>query len=977
MTVEVDTQDDFDSQNFWVATGEPVTEQEVLDYENGEWEEGREKFLKREDKKDLSQRKSVKALKEQWLGRVQAVIKDMIAQERNKKKGVTKKVFYHILSKLETHKLADIAISVMLDATHHNWSKRRTEEEMGAAIGVLLFDATMRKTSRGRRKMNRLDQKVASQRGFNTAGRRDAILQYANKYGFDGDIWRPLKDNKEARANCSLHGSALVEAVLEEDGLKHLFTEKKEKRGKDSNLTWYVNLKEEVGQEISEVRTMLSQYNGRLGPMICPPNKWGKDDVGPYRRREINHLVPIVRNMGKEQKAAIDKGLRSGDLDDVCEALNAIQETPYRVNSYVLDAITWVKDSINPETGETEIGPRIKGFPKTKKLAYTADDKLPPAEFAALPKKVQIQKGRALANKKRYNLAARGAKDTIYRMIGEAERVLPFDRFWLPHNLDYRGRVYHVPAFGPHNVDYIRAMFMFANRTLVTEDCENFLKLQLANTGGQDKEPLDKRMQWVDANEADILAAGEDYKSTLDFWGGLDSKSFQFLAACREWYLYKQAKAAGEDFYSGLPVAMDATQSGVQHYAAAGLSEENAVKVNLMQNRRPADFYKLCLRRAIRMMKADKVRLAEEIKSKRLTEKDYDTIEKFEAEQASFSANEDFMDEAVAKEREREAKQSRNAFKRTAAYRKLQNIRDLEACQIALRLYKDTIMAKRNKQPKPLASYGRSEMKRNAMTFCYSSSEFGMSDQLFDDWMKPLAALVYEGKLDVHPFGEDEGFHASRYIARIHYAAIRGEVESAADGMDFFCDIAEILARDNHRIIDEAEGAVATHLKFVNRLNFPMIQNYRKPSKKRGKNKVLGFDTEHREWNTDKRSSFPIFTNHVDVKSTKNGIAPNVIHQQDSMHLLWTVLDFVRDEGGINFLGIHDSFATTAAEGAMLATSLRRAFIQIYLGYNLYEDFLAQAKARHSDPDNVEWPKPPEQGNLDVRCVWESDNFFS
>ena len=89
-------------------------------------------------------------------------------------------------------------------------------------------------------------------------------------------------------------------------------------------------------------------------------------------------------------------------------------------------------------------------------------------------------------------------------------------------------------------------------------------------------------MAWADDNEQAILAAGKDFKRSYDFWGAQDDDSFQFLAACRDWYCYKQAKSNGERYFSGLPISFDATQSGVQHMCAATKSKEEGKKVNLL-----------------------------------------------------------------------------------------------------------------------------------------------------------------------------------------------------------------------------------------------------------------------------------------------------------------------------------------------------------------------------------------------------------
>ena len=69
--------------------------------------------------------------------------------------------------------------------------------------------------------------------------------------------------------------------------------------------------------------------------------------------------------------------------------------------------------------------------------------------------------------------------------------------------------------------------------------------------------------------------------------------------------------------------------------------------------------------------------------------------------------------------------------------------------------------------------YDRSFIKRNAMTFSYSSRSYGFAEQLRTDIMKPLSRNVRLGELDEHPFGKDRGYFASVVLARVHEQAIR------------------------------------------------------------------------------------------------------------------------------------------------------------------------------------------------------------
>ena len=93
------------------------------------------------------------------------------------------------------------------------------------------------------------------------------------------------------------------------------------------------------------------------------------------------------------------------------------------------------------------------------------------------------------------------------------------------------------------------------------------------------------------------------------------------------------------------------------------------------------------------------------------------------------------------------------------------------------------------------------------MTWAYSSEEYGFAEQLRKEIMEPLQKRVRDplDELTEHPFGKDKGFRASWYMAVVNHEAIRAEVKSAADGMDFFqaivrlCNDADITSNTPRR----------------------------------------------------------------------------------------------------------------------------------------------------------------------------------
>jgi DNA-directed RNA polymerase len=92
----------------------------------------------------------------------------------------------------------------------------------------------------------------------------------------------------------------------------------------------------------------------------------------------------------------------------------------------------------------------------------------------------------------------------------------------------------------------------------------------------------------VEENEDAILAAGtEPYGEAFSFWSGAD-KPWQFLAFCREW---AQFQAHGWGFVSSLPVSLDGSCNGLQHYSAALRDPVGGAAVNLLPSDTPEDIY--------------------------------------------------------------------------------------------------------------------------------------------------------------------------------------------------------------------------------------------------------------------------------------------------------------------------------------------------------------------------------------------------
>jgi len=161
---------------------------------------------------------------------------------------------------------------------------------------------------------------------------------------------------------------------------------------------------------------------------------------------------------------------------------------------------------------------------------------------------------------------------------------------YFPHTLDFRGRVYAVPQhLNPQASDAAKALLTFAHgRPIADRTAVDWLAVHGANCyGGPVKRgSFEQRSKWVQENENRILAAARDPGGS-EWWKQAGNK-WQFLAFCFEW---EEFRAEGLGYVSCLPVVLDGTCNGLQHYSAMVRDFEGGKAVNLVPSALPRDIY--------------------------------------------------------------------------------------------------------------------------------------------------------------------------------------------------------------------------------------------------------------------------------------------------------------------------------------------------------------------------------------------------
>ena len=272
---------------------------------------------------------------------------------------------------------------------------------------------------------------------------------------------------------------------------------------------------------------------------------------------------------------------------EVLSAINTVQRTAWRVNTFILDVMQEAFAS-----GET-IGdmPAADDIPLPPKVPTKQWEEMPKEEKGAYKLKLsQIHSKNAKLVSKR---------DTLLRKIAVAHSMREEERIYFPHNLDFRGRMYPLPQdLNPQGDDLAKSLLMFAEGKPVDGRGLWWLAIAVANAFGHDKLPLDNRYRWTCENTVN-LADSVEYP--------LDGKRF-WTTADDPW----MALALAKDFIGALdgglnyvPVSLDGSCNGLQHLAAWGLDPVGARATNLAANGERQDLYALVAQKVNAMVQRD------------------------------------------------------------------------------------------------------------------------------------------------------------------------------------------------------------------------------------------------------------------------------------------------------------------------------------------------------------------------------------
>lgn len=541
----------------------------------------------------------------------------------------------------------------------------------------------------------------------------------------------------------------------------------------------------------------------RFSFMVIPPMPWQQDgDVpGGY----IRNRTPLVAFPSRKHKQII----ADADMTVVYDHLQRLQEHGWEIN----------KKTLRVAEQLWRDGDVVEGVPNPN------DTDLPGrAPDGATDAEIRDAK-RARANVYTENVALRSARTAFITMLEEARKFQDRSPIYAPHQMDFRGRCYPLPAaLNHHGSDLFRGMMLFSTSGERSEESDRWALIHAANCWGVDKVPYDERVEWARDNlkmmgrvAADPIAEPEWRKA---------EKPFQFMAACYGLF--------DESVGSKLPYQADGTCNGLQQYAALGRDEHAAALVNLVRTDKPGDVYTAVLNKVLEVVRAD-------------------------------AAN------------------------------------GVKAAKSVLPMLK------------------RSVVKQPVMTVVYGVTEYGATDQLFD-------------QLD--GVSEDAN-EESKYLVKVVMASIGDLLMSARLIMSWLSGMARAIAESGE------------HVEWQTPLGFPCRQDYSNYGS-HNINTSCG-----RLW---------IVSDDFGPKVGKQSSAfpPNYIHGVDASHLLMTAKGC--SDLGIPFGGVHDSFWTNMAGASRLHSVLRGTFFSLH-SRDLLGELAAHLRVRYP---GVAITDPPPRGNYNV-----------
>ncbi|CAK9811077.1 DNA-directed RNA polymerase, mitochondrial [Anthophora plagiata] len=328
-----------------------------------------------------------------------------------------------------------------------------------------------------------------------------------------------------------------------------------------------------VSKLYKEMHLTTITFDSLTLPSYSPPSPWISIYSGGYLITKTDFIRIPDHTKCPWRKL---QETSSVQLLPVIDSLNQLSSIPWRINTAILDIV-------------------IKIFKSGGSLELNV-----PQSISVLSQPPVVSKNATVEEKQKAAVAWAQYKQQKYDMYSlwcDALYKLSIANhfrnqiFWLPHNLDFRGRVYPVPPHLNHlSSDLGRSLLLFAKGKPLGPNGLDWLKIHVINlTNFKKGSSIKERLKYANENMENIMDSAVR-PLTGKMWWAKSEEPWQTLAGCIE--IANALKAPKvEEYISKFPIHQDGSCNGLQHYAALGRDQIGAESVNLYSFDSPKDIY--------------------------------------------------------------------------------------------------------------------------------------------------------------------------------------------------------------------------------------------------------------------------------------------------------------------------------------------------------------------------------------------------
>lgn len=327
-------------------------------------------------------------------------------------------------------------------------------------------------------------------------------------------------------------------------------------------------------------------------PMLVKPLEWSSLELGGYVTNFYTRRQKLVHPMCHSHSDWIEQHMNP----ELYTCMNHLQNTGYNINKRVLHELNNVIDNGGDCAGIPNLHKEkylpVKPFQEDQREEFKRDF---PEQF----EQYKRQMNDALLD---WNVSQSKRVMTAYKRMF-AQRYED-ETIYYPWFFDWRGRLYPCVSYvNPQMDDVGKSLLHFAEAKPIGDEGIHWLEVHGANCYGNDKISFVDRIKFIQDNKKEIFKVAQD--PSYSFWHNADSP-FKFLAFCFEYYdVHNKYKQPSKQHMTRLPISIDGSCNGLQHYAALLLDSVGGSCVNLVPGDKPSDVYSEVAREVDRLVRID------------------------------------------------------------------------------------------------------------------------------------------------------------------------------------------------------------------------------------------------------------------------------------------------------------------------------------------------------------------------------------